>query len=283
MNSRMQLRTRNFSLTLGVLLSLAGAGTICAASDAPAVPAVPAASAAATPAEQLETLQEVFVHGKKLATEISQAEDDLYFLYNRLNHDRDYDIVCGNMSLDRGSLITTRVCVPGFVADEVAVYTPGPGMRGTSVPYYSGFGSGYGGCNGSQPIAVGTDLNGSAFYEADCVPYGGTGYSASSRSYSPGFGASTIASIQDAGLGQARAAQLVTPQRRKAYADHVMDVIHSDLRLTKIATRLVGLYQEMDSVRGNYVQRKAEVRAARAAAPAKPNFGPRAMRTNYSE
>ncbi len=140
------------------------------------------------------------------------------------------------------------------------------------MPSYPGFSSGCGG----QSIAAGTDANGSAFYQADCVAVGGTGYSISTGSYSPNFGYSTVTSSYDPAFAQARVMQLATPDRRKAYADNVMNVIHSDLRLTRIATHLVGLYQEMDTVHLNYVQMKAEKNAARAADPAKPNLGPRA-------
>lgn len=92
----------------------------------PSGTAVPAAAAPAVQdAEPDIELEEVIVRGKKLAQVIADAEDDFYKLYNKLNKDDKYDVNCAqlNTSPDANSRITSRVCLPGFVADAIVDYT----------------------------------------------------------------------------------------------------------------------------------------------------------------
>jgi hypothetical protein len=81
-----------------------------------------AADAAQLPSEQLQELDEILVHGQRLARRIEDAEDEFYKLYNALTRDEDYRMYCGQRSLEAGSRIMVRVCVPGFVAN----YLPPP-------------------------------------------------------------------------------------------------------------------------------------------------------------
>jgi hypothetical protein len=98
-------------LILAAALSLAATGA--SAADAQPTPAAPIA-AISQPAQEDE-LEEVFVRGKRLADVIEDAEDEFFDLYNKLNRDHNYDVHCGYMQLDRGSLAMTRTCVPGFI------------------------------------------------------------------------------------------------------------------------------------------------------------------------
>jgi hypothetical protein len=114
-----------------------GAGAAIEASEA----GKPATSAAQKPIEELEQLDEIRVRGKSLAFAISDAEDDFFKLYNKLNKDGKYDISCGYTSLS-GSLIRTRACVPTFL---------------TARPSFGGSG-----CGGSAEYFVINDLYGTA-------------------------------------------------------------------------------------------------------------------------
>jgi hypothetical protein len=94
---------------------------------APAAPTIAtAADAAVASAEEEVVLDEVLVRGKRLERIIVDAEDAFYRLYNELNKDDDYDVNCAYVNADAanpGSRITSRVCLPGFVADAVVDWT----------------------------------------------------------------------------------------------------------------------------------------------------------------
>jgi hypothetical protein len=78
-----------------------------------------ATPAAGQPAEELEELAEIEVRGKRLRDEIADAEDNFYQLYNQVNKDDDYDTKCVALQLEKNSRITTRTCIPGFVASAI--------------------------------------------------------------------------------------------------------------------------------------------------------------------
>jgi hypothetical protein len=69
--------------------------------------------------EELEQLDEITVRGKRLLQEIADAEDDFYKIFNQVNQDDRYDTSCPNLQMEAGSRITTRACIPGFVADAI--------------------------------------------------------------------------------------------------------------------------------------------------------------------
>ncbi len=136
MISRMRFGTTPVYAALATMLCLGmttGAGA--------AIESSTAAPSAQRPIEELEQLAEIRVRGKSLAFEISDAEDDFFKLYNKLNKNGSYDISCGYMNFS-GSLIRTRACVPGFL---------------TSRPSYGG-----GGCSSYSEYTVIYDLNSSA-------------------------------------------------------------------------------------------------------------------------
>jgi hypothetical protein len=109
-------------MRFGNTISLALATMLClgmaTASNAAIEPATTSAGNpdALKPIEELEQLAEIRVRGKRLARRIEDAEDDFFKLYNQLNKDNQYDVLCGDLRLD-GSLIIQRACVPRFIAD----------------------------------------------------------------------------------------------------------------------------------------------------------------------
>lgn len=121
-------RTRYFALIVTGLLASASHAQQ-AATGTPPAPAATAGTAATSPADaqapDLE-LDEVIVRGKQIERTIADAEDDFYAIYNRLNKNDDYDVNCAQVNIDpdnRGSRMTSRVCLPGFVANAVADWT----------------------------------------------------------------------------------------------------------------------------------------------------------------
>jgi hypothetical protein len=108
----MQDHIRNFCLALSAALALAAPGAM-------AQQASPSAQPAAQPGEELEELAEIEVRGKRLRDEIADAEDVFYQLFNQVNKDDDYDTRCVALALEKNSRITTRTCIPGFVADAI--------------------------------------------------------------------------------------------------------------------------------------------------------------------
>lgn len=108
--------------------SALGALAMSALSAQEVPPPAPVATSVALVTEDNQpdlVLDEVIVRGKKLAQTITDAEDDFYKLYNKLNKDDKYDVNCAqlNTNPDANSRITSRVCLPGFVADAIVDYT----------------------------------------------------------------------------------------------------------------------------------------------------------------
>lgn len=119
MNSTIRLATRQLALALAAMLPFAMAGTTAAA-EAPAPTTSPDAG------EPLQQLDEILVRGQRLSVEIADAEDQFYLLYNRLNKKPAYEMSCGQRSINPGSRITTRLCVPGFIADRYSYSAMSP-------------------------------------------------------------------------------------------------------------------------------------------------------------
>jgi hypothetical protein len=107
---KMPCDVRTFRLSLA-MLSLAWAAAASAA--APATGSAP--DAAQQPAQPTTELDEIWIHGKRLADRITAAEDEFFPIYNRVNNNNDYDIRCGYTYLSSESLIMSRLCVPGFL------------------------------------------------------------------------------------------------------------------------------------------------------------------------
>lgn len=93
-----------------VATGLAAAGTAWAQSTASAGKAI----------EELEELDEVVVHGRRLAERIERAEDRFFKLYNQLNKNHDFDINCPSLPLDGDTRIEGRFCMPAFFANALA-------------------------------------------------------------------------------------------------------------------------------------------------------------------
>ena len=90
-------------------VSLVLASTLFFAGIAAAVEAAPdAAPAGGNPAPTME-LDEVWVHGKRLADRIEEAEDAFFGLYNELNDDDRFDVHCGLTILQRGSITASYI------------------------------------------------------------------------------------------------------------------------------------------------------------------------------
>lgn len=102
----MQPAIRLLCLTFTAVLSAAAIGAAPATAPAPATPQL----------TQEDELDEVWIRGKRLADVIEDAEDELFKLYNKLNRNHDYDVQCGEMSLESESLALVRTCIPGFIA-----------------------------------------------------------------------------------------------------------------------------------------------------------------------
>jgi hypothetical protein len=233
----MRIITRFICLTLATALSSTMA---------------PAAPAAQQAVEEIQQLDEIWVRGKHLTVAIEDAEDAFFKIYNKVNKKNEFDIFCGVTSLDRGSMIMIRKCVPGFI-----VYNSYSVMTNT-VSIGGGFS---GGC--SSNMSSFRDMNGDPYYMASCS---GSGYdgNAGYPTYQP------------------VSASLLLMERGPAYARNVVNVVSKDLRLINMANGLVDLYEELELTQHHYVKVKEAQRRAMPAKPAgKParprNAGPRVL------
>jgi hypothetical protein len=245
-----------------VLLCLSSVGAVHGA-EAP-----PAASPPATvtpPGEALEELDEVVVRGNRLSRAISDAEDEFFALFNKLNTDDDYDTSCAYLNTDsgnRGSHLTSRMCIPGFVADamvDLAVF------KARCEPELSNFDT-----NrdhriseweaGASPDLVyqfadlDTDSNG-VLDESEFRPWASQ-VAVSSNCYHP------------------PPPEALLVERSQAWFDHSMKVINSDPRLQKMAGHLDDLYRELAEVQHRFGAikdgQKAPPTARRERGPRKP-------------
>lgn len=194
----------------------------------------------------VEELAEVWVKGKRLSEVIERAEDEFFVLYNKLNKDSQYDVYCGRMALDKGSMILIRKCVPGFI---VFNYGDIYGRVTYGSVGCSGYGGGY--------------IDGSSFVTFNSCTSGGGGYG-----YSPPVYTSFIQPPADHML----------MARRPAYVANVFKVVKSDARLLEMASELGELYKDMEVVQGHYVKVKgAGAPPPNSRRPGKLNLGPRAL------
>lgn len=192
----------------------------------------PASAADATPVEELVELNEVWVRGKKLARRVADAEDRLFRLYNKLNKNDIYDVHCGSLALQPGSMIMQRTCLPGYLShiNYVSAYP--------AYPF-------------SEPrVACGTNFS----YSSQGCSFGASGSSGHHMSSLAARSAIRVGSS----VGRAASEYSSVPPsvlaayRREAYAQNVLDVITSDPRLVEMATEVIGLYREMELVQNRY-------------------------------
>jgi hypothetical protein len=251
---------KSLHLVLATLL-LATAGGLSAAADAP-VP-VPAPVAPQQAEQQIETLDEIWVRGKHLSDVIENAEDEFFKLYNKLNKDSAYDVLCGQMSLNKGSMIMVRRCMPGFIVSnyyDARSQTLNLGVEGM------GTYSGGRGCGGSMMSY--RDTNGDPYYMSSCSYTGYTSYGG----YSPG--PYNVSSFSAPGADRPPL-ELTLMERRPAYARNVVQVVKSDPRLLAMVKNLGSLYDEMELTQKNYIRVKAVSQPARRSG--KTGAGPRAL------
>lgn len=236
--------------------------TLCAAAWAVAtageVMPLQDASAQASPAPApLQDLDEVWVHGKRLADRIETAEDDFFHLYNALNEDDRFDVRCGMMALHAGSMIMQRTCIPGFLANRVPLrahqtvyYRP---ARLTSQPI----------CH--PPVTV---VDGSAYFEGGCYGQPWDTQQGVGAYYQSDFGSPGLAP-------SAAPIQLEALHYREEYAANVLAVIQSDARLVESAGHLAALYHELEATQQHYRELKAATPLAWSFSRPRGGPGPR--------
>lgn len=206
-----------FSAFLAVVLA-GGMAAAAHAADAPDAAATGSVTQAATP--QIDELDEIWVRGKRLSVIIEEAEDDFFELYNTLSKGNEYDVYCGRMALNSGSMIMVRSCVPGFIVNSSYDYRTGT----VRISQYD-FG---------QPSCSYT----ATYFE---------GYSA---------GGIACGSNYSTPVNATPPSGLIMMSRRPAYAQNVLKVVTSDSRLLEMVGRLGRLYDEMDAEQQRYVQLK---------------------------
>jgi hypothetical protein len=111
---KISLALRSTRLPCAALFLVLAGGTCAAAASAPA----PAAAASQQPAQEIAELDEIWIHGKRLADRITDAEDEFFPIYNKVNKNDDYDIKCGYTYLSPDSMIMSRLCAPGFLGKD---------------------------------------------------------------------------------------------------------------------------------------------------------------------
>jgi hypothetical protein len=232
----MRIATRNLGLGLAMLLS-AMATAAYAAVDAPAAPATSVAVALQQPLAEVEVIDEVWVRGKHLSQVIEDEEDRFFKLYNKLNKNSDYDVFCGTMALNPGSMIMVRKCAPGFI-----VYRFYSAVSNTVSYVPSSFGS----CSNMYPVM---DSNGeTSYYGGGCTDsFGYSSYSASSSYPAP------MSLSGSAAISSSPAAGLLLEERSLDYGNNVLKVVTGDPRLLEMVRSLGGLYDEMESLQDRYL------------------------------
>lgn len=229
----MRIAARKVSFVLASALCAAGWAV-----SAPGAEVAPVEAPSAPAAAPLLQLDEVWVHGKRLADRIEAAEDDFFRLYNALNENDRFDVSCGLMALHAGSMILQRTCIPGFLAARVPVHRRAntyfrPPERMSPPTCY-------------PPVVV---QDGAVYYEGGC--YGApmdTAYAMdryhndfASPAWAPAAGPIALEALH----------------YREEYAQNVLTVIQSDPRLIEKATHLAALYAELESTQLQYRELKA--------------------------
>lgn len=195
-----------------------------------------------TPATERESmgieLEEVWVHGKRLADRIEEAEDAFFGHYNALNEDDRFDVVCGLMALHSGSMIMQRTCVPGFLSASVS-----PRMHHTVF---------YRPPVASAPTCYGppTVTDGAVHFEGGCY---GTAWDTA------GFLSSSYGIQPERPYVPEVLMSLQAIHYRDQYADSVRTTIAGNAELSRKAVRLAALYEELESTQRQYRELKAAI------------------------
>lgn len=233
---------------------------------ATAAPAAAAADAAVAPVEEDVVLDEVLVRGKRLERIIVDAEDAFYRLYNELNKDDDYDVNCAyvNVNADNpGSRITSRVCLPGFVADAVVDWTLfkmlcQPPLEGSDD--FDCLDKNNDRRLSQQEVSVRPDLWAMA----------ANGYI--TRADWPAFG---LTSPGPSAPYQPPNPTLVLMEGTKPWYEHMMQMTRSDPRLLEMAGQLDDLHEEYMTLQRQEAEIRTKYFAERAERVGRISRGPR--------
>jgi hypothetical protein len=233
--------------------------------SAMAADATAPADAAATPVEEAIVLEEVLVRGKRLEQRIVEAENEFYKVYNQLNKNDKYDMSCPELNIDpdnRTSRITTRVCLPGFVADAMvdwAVFKVRCQPPLEDFDEFSCLDKNDDQRLSSQEAAMRPELD-VQFMRLDADH---NGYVTRDEMPPEGMGGPPAPY-------QPPPPQLVLMEGTKAWYEHMMQVIRSDPGLQEMAGRLDDLHREYMTL----AQQEAQLR--------KHDHAERAQRAGYN-
>lgn len=231
-------------LCLGAVAPLHAAGAAQAAS----VPVT------LTPPQEskVQELDEVIVRGKRLTEAIADAEDEFFSLFNKLNTDDDYDTHCVNLNVDtsnRNSRLTTRLCIPGFLADAMADTAD---WKVRCEPEFVNYDTNRDRRVSQWEAGVNADLVG-RFAEFDT----NSDLSLDEQEFKPWADQTAISS----NCYHPPPPDLVLTGRTKDWYEHSMKVIKSDPRLEQMAGHLDDLYAEWAEVQRRYGSIKGEGKA----------------------
>lgn len=235
-----------------------------------AADATAAADTTAAPVEEEVVLDEVLVRGKRLEQRIVEAENAFYQLYNQLNKNDKYDMSCPELNIDpdnRNSRITTRVCLPGFVADAMVDWTVFKVRCQPPLEDFDEFS-----CLDKnddqrlsrQEVAMRPELDVQMMrLDADFNGY-------LTRDEMPPEGMGGLPAPY-----QPPPPQLVLMEGTKAWYEHMMQVTRSDPRLLEMAGRLDDLHREYMTLARQEAELRRRDHAERAQRVGEYNRGPR--------
>lgn len=229
------LRMAAGKLSFTLAISLCASWAVTASAEGTGLEVTSALAAAAV--APVQELDEVWVHGKRLADRIEEAEDDFFRLYNALNEDDRFDVNCGMMALHAGSMIMQRTCIPGFLA--VRLHSPRLARPAFSLLYSPDSCWSAPAADSSLPT-----------YADGCSPNSGPTAFSMDRYMRTSFHPASVPLALEA------------LHYREQYADTVLAVIHGDDRLQKKAAHLAQLYEDLDSTQRQYRELKAAKPAA---------------------
>jgi hypothetical protein len=213
--------------------------------------------------DALQELDEIMVRGKKLKQVIADAEDEFFSIFNDVNTDDDYDTSCVYLNLDAGnggSLLKSRVCMPGFVADAMASWA----VSKVECTDFNDHDGDFDGRISRDEADEDEDLK-NLFIVLD-------------KNHDQYLSAMEYAERNmplTPGCYQPPPPQLVMEGTQKWY-DHSMKVINGDPRLQKMAGHLDDLYRELYAEEAQLTRVKAALDVDAVPVAVKPNPGPRA-------
>jgi hypothetical protein len=245
MSNSMQCILRIPGLLLAAVLGLTTTSATLAATESDA-------TAGQAPVAEIQELGDVWVRGQSLSRMIEDAEDEFIRHYNKLNKNRNFDVVCDYVRLSRDSMAMTRTCLPQFLG----YVRMGGGMEAVPV-------------TGTLMCTPGTFMTtdtGTYYSSGICSPafrpFSGY-YSSGYYSGYPTYGGNSTPSAP-AVMRWPENSQ--TSRQRQEYARTLMRIIYSDQQLLEKATTLAGLYGEMRTIQDQYQMVKAEEDARKEAA-----------------